>query len=1020
MNVLEKCVDAVEDIFTYIARYMVGKDFAGYCDLATAIGLTDEDLKRHPGQQDPNIIVSKSNSLLTVFDVQGSYEILSNEDFYAMVENLRIKLNGYMSRYGHSLTIAFERDPDRSRDELMRLVEPQITTARRIGLDSRDIILDRVNRNSPLVAWEQCLLIVYTHTSIMDKDERKREIHGRIQEAIDHKLPRTMYGQNPAQFLQAMKYRHDTMVDRLKHDLEHCGIAGHSGIMLTPISAHEAIKRICIMVDRERTSNDFRAILPGDRFIPHGREDKRDCSDLVPPLISYQICSNDIVAEDGMIKTTDLYHGNISVELGPQNIQSFATLFSLVPREIPWRIRFDLSPSGLTEMRLRQLSMAFVGILPSNKSIRQSFLDLEKLDKSDAVCSLKITASTWSSDPRETKRRTSALVKSIQAWGTCQVTSMHSNGDPIAAWTSTIPGFTTRNVANRLVPPLSDALRMMPLQRPATPWSTGGSMIIRTPDGKIYPIQLGSRLQDTWIELITSPPGSGKSVWMNSMNFATIHRPGGSKLPLMTIIDVGPSSWGLIELLKQSLPADRQNEALYLRLQNSTKYAVNPFDTQLGARFPTLKEADFLKDFMLLFCSDPAKRAAPAACSQVVTELIKIAYNDRSERSPHLYEPNVDDAVDEALEKSGLKQHHDEEWWASATWWEVVDMLFTSGYVKEAGLAQRQAVPVLPDFSAYLNNESIRQMFGEVPLETGEPLLSYMNRCFTAAASNYAVFAGRTRFELSSETRVISIDLNDVIGSRTPEGALQTAIMYMFARQMAAKNYFLREEMILHVIPPQYTDYHLARVEDIAQEQKVIAYDEIHNTNGQEAFVNTMERDGREGRKWGIRIIAISHYLSDYPDKLLNSATSIFVMRGNNDADEEILRNKFKLRDEAITRLQRECSGPGPDGANFLALIRTKVGTIIQLLTNTVGPIEMWAFSTTQQDVALRNKLYKAIGAKDARQILAEKFPLGTAMETIEYMQSQTDESDEKSAVDKLAISMIREVSKRKGLIHAH
>lgn len=176
-------------------------------------------------------------------------------------------------------------------------------------------------------------------------------------------------------------------------------------------------------------------------------------------------------------------------------------------------------------------------------------------------------------------------------------------------------------------------------------------------------------------------------------------------------------------------------------------------------------------------------------------------------------------------------EQHSEEWWSVANWWEVTDMLFKAGYVREASLAQRKAVPVLQDFSAYLKNDSILDLFGDARVEgTNEPLLKYMYRCFSVATSNYALFAGRTRFELNSETRIIAIDLNDVIGGKTPEGMLRTAAMYMFARQMAAKNYFLHEEVVLPVIPEMYQKYHLKRVADIQDEQKTIAYDEVHNT----------------------------------------------------------------------------------------------------------------------------------------------------------------------------------------------
>jgi intracellular multiplication protein IcmB len=370
------------------------------------------------------------------------------------------------------------------------------------------------------------------------------------------------------------------------------------------------------------------------------------------------------------------------------------------------------------------------------------------------------------------------------------------------------------------------------------------------------------------------------------------------------------------------------------------------------------------------------------------------------------YESNVEKTVDQILLESGLRQRHDDEWWNAATWFEVTDMLFKVGYVREASMAQRQAVPVLTDFGAYFNNETVKQLYGEAKIETGEPLLSYVGRCFTVATSNYALFSGRTRFELNSETRIISLDLNDVIGAKTPEGNLKTAVMYMFARQMAAKNYFLREEVVLPVVPEMYRDYHLRRIADVQDEKKIIAYDEFHNTGGQESIVASVIKDGREGRKWGIRIVLVSQYLSDYPAPLLNAATSVYVMRGGSAEDERILRETFNVSEEAIRRLQREAVGPGPEGGNFLALFKTKVGYVVQLLTNTVGPIELWAFSTTPEDMALRNRLYKLIGPYAARKVLAEHFPLGSALETIEHMKAQMSEKEDTSIVEKLALQI--------------
>jgi intracellular multiplication protein IcmB len=985
---LEKSVDAVEGLLAYIGRYMIGKDMATYCELVTALPLSDDDLKRHPGLKDPYVLLTETNSMATVFDLQGTYQLTSFEDFTLMVDNLRMRMNGYMSRSGHSLTLSFERDPDRALDELMRLAEPQINTARRIGLKSEDIILDRVRRNAPFVAFEQNLLVIYTHMSVMGDDETRRELKDRAERAKAHQLPLLSFGQNPAAVLMNMKYRHDTMVARIKADFEQCGKEGSNGVMLRPMSAHEAIKRIRIMVNRERTSQTFRPVLPGDRFMPHGREDATDFSDLTAPQVGHQICTNNVEIEGELIHTDELWHANLSMELGPQEPQPFSELFKNVDRRMPWRVRWDISPGGLSAMRGRQMMLAFAGMFPSNRMIRQSFIDLQERSKQDAICSMKLTASTWGKTKHEAKQRASSLEKAIQAWGTAQVTDVH--GDPFAAWASTIPAFTTQNVANRMVPPLDEALSMLPLQRPATPWADDGAFVVRTPDGKIFPIQPGSRLQDTWIELCSATPGSGKTTLMNSMNCAMLHNPGSTRLPLMTMIEVKPGSAGLIQLIRDSLPEHRLNEAIYLRLRNTPEFAVNPWDTQLGARLPTSREKDFLCDFMTALCSDPQLKAAPADCARVNEMLLNIVYEARGTHAPNHYEASVDAQVDAALLRSGLLARHDAQWWSVATWFEVTDMLFEAGCIREAAMAQRQASPVLADFIAALNHESVTDLYKDAKLaHSDEGILSYMRRCFINAQSGYVLFSGRTQFELSSETRVVGMDLNEVIGGKTPEGHVRTAIMYMFGRQLAAKNYFLREESVLPVVPSLYHDYHRKRIADVRDEKKTIAYDEFHNTDGQASFVATIVKDGREGREWGIRISAFSQYMSDYPEELLNAATSVYVMRGGNLSDERILKNTFKVSDEAIRRLHREAVGPNAEeGGNFLALFKTKRGMVVQMLNNTVGPIEGWAFNSTLEDVALRTRLYKAIGPYAGRKLLAEQFPLGTAIATISGLEA--------------------------------
>jgi intracellular multiplication protein IcmB len=64
-----------------------------------------------------------------------------------------------------------------------------------------------------------------------------------------------------------------------------------------------------------------------------------------------------------------------------------------------------------------------------------------------------------------------------------------------------------------------------------------------------------------------------------------------------------------------------------------------------------------------------------------------------------------------------------------------------------------------------------------------------------------------------------------------------------------------------------------------------------------------------------------------------------------------------------------------------------------QLLTNTLGPIELWSFSTTAEDARLRNSLYLKLGPKEARRVLANLFPSGSVKSLIELRLASLKET---------------------------
>src|SRR3989338_1216643 len=142
----------------------------------------------------------------------------------------------------------------------------------------------------------------------------------------------------------------------------------------------------------------------------------------------------------------------------------------------------------------------------------------------------------------------------------------------------------------------------------------------------------------------------------------------------------------------------------------------------------------------------------------------------------------------------------------------------------------------------------------------------------------------------------------------------------------------------------------------------------------------------REGRKWNVQIALISQSLDDFDPVMVEFATSVFIMDAGPEQSIKRSTEIFGLSETARVALKTRVHGPREGGATFLAQFATKNGMNTQLLTSTLGPIELWALNTSAEDVFIRNNLYQKIGPRPARQLLAQQFPGGTATKMLEEM----------------------------------
>jgi intracellular multiplication protein IcmB len=638
-----------------------------------------------------------------------------------------------------------------------------------------------------------------------------------------------------------------------------------------------------------------------------------------------------------------------------------------------------MTSNGLTSLGLKGTLAAILSFAGENNRLisdAKNVLSFIQTNTDDAVVKLQVALCTWapSDNLPLLKIRAAELAKAVQGWGHCEVAEI--SGDAYGATLSSALALTSSCISTPSVAPLTDVAYMLPITRPASPW-THGALLFRSPDGKPWPFQPGSSLQTTWIDLVYARPGSGKSVLSNAINLALCLNPGQQRLPRIAIIDIGPSSSGLISLIKEALPKTKQHLAAYHRLRMQEEYSINPFDTQLGARFPTPIERSFLVNFIALLVTPLGSERTYDGMTDMVGMVIDEMYKNFSDKlSPNRYAPEIEKRIDALLPTLGMNID------SHTSWWEITDALFAKGYIHEAMLAQRYASPLLADAGTICRIPEISDLFGRVKISTGESLVEAFNRMISSAIREYPILARPTQFDLG-EARVVSLDLDEVAKTGGEAADRQTAVMYMLARYIMARDYYLTVENVQDM-PEAYRAYHRGRVMEIREDHKRIVMDEFHRTSKAKAVRDQVVVDMREGRKWKVQVALLSQSLDDFDEVMVEFATSIFIMDAGPAQAIEKSAKIFGLSETAKYALRHRVHGPREGGGTFLAQFATKEGMHTHLLTNTIGPVELWAFSTTAEDAYIRNQLYDRIGPRIARRVLSNMYPGGTIAPVVE------------------------------------
>ena len=921
-----------------------------------------------------HILLCRDGSLVSLCRIDGARSMIGAGELDRFVELAARRLNGSFSEPGHALHVVLERAPDDA-DLLVEAVNGrQRLQAGRLGLDLDDLLAERGRHLAGLLAAETLVAAAWTRPPALAPQQERRD-RRRLRARLARWPADIRDSQCPLAVHDALVPRHDAFLAAVH------GLFAEAGLVAAALDAGPALGVMRRFLNGPRsTAPDWRPVTATDDT-PARITDPPEAGACPPPLAP-QILVRDPARRAGGLEIGERRYGALDMTLGPRRARPFAELMArLADAGLPFRFSMLVEGGALSGLgaQLARVSASFLAFSSDDsRLVRNAMRGLEEL-RADARAVVRLRAGllTWTAGDageRALAERLSRLQQLAEGWGESVFSPLV--GDPLEAFAASVPGFCCGGIAEAAAAPLAEALRLMPVDRPAPLTSARANHLFRSRDGRVLPFSFEED-DGFGFELIYGVPGRGKSVLLNSLGLAFSLQGGRAELPFNAVIDVGPSSAGLISLIREALPPGRRGEAGWFRLRMAKDCAINPCDTQLGCREPLSTERAFLENLLGLMLTPAGGDGVPDGMRELVAPAVACAYELRSDAAagaePRAYSPGADAAVDRALAESGAHLPGD------ALWWEVVDILFAAGLHDAAVRAQRHAVPVLGDLVAAARDPRIQALVGDVRHGAGgETVTQAFARILSSLAASWPAMFAPTAFDIGG-VRTAAIDLGDVAPRGSAEADRQTAAFYLLARHALTRHWWIGEEM-LPEIPERYRGWHEARLRGIRETPKRLCFDEFHRTGGTPAVRAQVERDVREARKLRVQLALASQRLEDFGPSLVELANRYWILGAGGKAREiETLSEVFALGDVLADAIRHELSGPGAGGAPALLIASRGGGRFEQLVCNVPGPVELWALTTSPRDVALRDRLYGRLPPATARAVLARHFPSGTA-----------------------------------------
>ncbi|MCB5411745.1 hypothetical protein [Pseudogemmobacter faecipullorum] len=949
-----------------------------YCDIA---GMSENE---GPNADDP-CFYAHDGSTCTIIRLEGVSTIMSSNEGIERCSRVLRDISSSLRAKGRAITVTFERSYNIAED-VERLIAPLEDAARRKGLSIQAAVNETEGVLYSSVAREVILIAVWTYRDAAEPSAYRED--KRIRMSTTGKLITSRAIQDPNGPYESLQANHKGFVKQVLATL--AANQFDARVLGVKDGGREDLTEVRRSILYHETPENWSPKPAGFASYPTAKKKvSSDVSTLFNEPIDRQMLTS-AASSSNDLRTVTVGGRNYAVlqmSAFPQRMVSFHALLRNINGStnmtdpMPFRVAFHME--GGAKVNGIKHTLATIGSLFSNtnrqiKHASDGILDEMRNDSRTYVYT-RIYATTWT-EPHEDAsllaERRSRLTRAFNSWQS--PTIKDSTSDPMRLLVETCPGMVAvARTGNPAIAPAHEMGYAMPFHI-ESPIEREGETIYTTLDGQPMPFKAHSPMQDSWFGLIFASPGSGKSMLLNSLNMDFAAYYPSSLIPYIGILDVGESSYGFIETIQAALPLDRRHEVAFVKLRNEEQargYRINPFDIGLGRRLPLQREKAFVTNFLLAACSELEGREGMMALIETLVTALYDRYSDIGISSGQkIYQTDMDREIDEAIDRFGIRTHENLSWYA------VTDQLMKLGQVDLAIRAQRYAMPVLNDCLTALSQPEFERAHGT-------DLCRAVRTQITSIINAFPAFSGPTELDIGS-ARVVSLDLKNVIIMSPSSGAdfRNNLLFFMMARELFMKKISGDVDEVGHMAVPTgemgeiYRKYWRQRVAEVSQTRKRFCFDEFHITGSSPIMANQIDQDVRQGRKWGLEVLLVSQRLDDFA-KYTEFAANLFILKVATRTEQENLQKIFKADDAVVEQAMEHCTGPVPGQGATILIRRSFQGRQSWLLArNRLGPVRIWALTTTMEDRALKKALTEICGDfSSALEILASRFPNGSA-----------------------------------------